>query len=45
VDSVISAPSLYYQLTIKKSHKMATKIFINLPVADLQKAMSFYTAI
>ncbi|OHT44230.1 VOC family protein [Flavobacterium tructae] len=24
---------------------MATKIFINLPVADLQKAMSFYTAI
>lgn len=24
---------------------MAMKIFINLPVADLQKAMSFYTAI
>lgn len=24
---------------------MATKIFINLPVADLPKAMSFYTAI
>jgi uncharacterized protein len=24
---------------------MAKKIFINLPVADLQKAMSFYTAI
>ena len=24
---------------------MATKIFINLPVVDLQKAMSFYTAI
>jgi predicted lactoylglutathione lyase len=24
---------------------MATKIFINLPVADLQKAMSFYSAI
>jgi predicted lactoylglutathione lyase len=24
---------------------MATKIFINLPVADLQKAKSFYTAI
>jgi uncharacterized protein len=24
---------------------MATKIFINLPVADLQKAMTFYTAI
>lgn len=24
---------------------MATKIFINLPVADLQKAMSFYNAI
>jgi len=36
---------LYYQLTTKNIEQMATKIFINLPVADLQKAMSFYTAI
>jgi predicted lactoylglutathione lyase len=40
----IFVSSVYLKQSKLKSTIMAKKIFINLPVSDLQKAMNFYTA-
>ena len=38
-------PGVTVNLSVKKEHSMKTKIFVNLPVADLQKSMDFFAAL